>query len=112
MAIARGVAPAAICPESAGIRQCIDNVFAWGFTPFVPGDLFKMALVAFTVPAAWSALLALHRWRHGGSAHGEGEALTATEEAEMVRDGDAGAAGVVIDTEKAPATSEWAAAKA
>ena len=63
MAIAKNVSPSAICPESGGAQKCLANIFAWGFTPFIPGDLFKMAMVAITVPFAWSTLLKIHQWR-------------------------------------------------
>jgi len=65
MAIARNVSPSAICPESQGISNCLNNIFNWGMVPFLPGECFKMALILCTVPFAWSILTALHKWRQG-----------------------------------------------
>jgi biotin transporter BioY len=91
MAIAKGVSPSAICPESGGIRQCIDNVFAWGFTPFVPGDLFKMALVTITVPFAWGVIMKYHQWRTGD----EGVTLASAPVSERDEIESAAAVGIV-----------------
>ena len=87
MAIAKGVSPAAICPDAQGASKCLYNIFNWGMVPFLPGEAFKMALLLVTVPGAWALLLALYRWRTGMAPvpeAGEAEAEGAEEEEEEV----------------------------
>lgn len=64
MAIRRGVSPSAICPSDKGAGSCLNNIFNWGMVPFIPGEIFKMALVLVTLPLAWQATLAVARWRN------------------------------------------------
>ena len=33
-----------------------DKVLPWGLTPFIPGDLIKVALAALAVPLAWAGI--------------------------------------------------------
>jgi biotin transport system substrate-specific component len=80
LAIKSNVAPHAICPTDAG--TCLKNVFTWGFTPFIPGDLFKMLLVGLAGPLCHEATRRVHRWRTGyarpgGLDEAEAEAETA-----------------------------------
>jgi hypothetical protein len=63
LAIGRGVSPSAICPASAGAGPCLNNILNWGLVPFIPGEVFKMALVMVTLPLAWQITLWVARWR-------------------------------------------------
>ena len=67
MAIAKGVSPSAICPAAAGASTCLKNIFNWGLVPFIPGELFKMALILVVTPTAWALLLKFHGWRLGAA---------------------------------------------
>ncbi len=80
LAIKANVTPQAICPGDAG--TCLKNIFTWGFTPFIPGDLFKMLLVALCVPLCHEATLRVHRWRSGYERAGALDELEAASAAE------------------------------
>jgi len=80
LAIKANVSPSAICPSDAGM--CLKNIFSWGFTPFIPGDLFKMLLVGLCVPLCHEAALRVHRWRSGYERPGALDELEAASAAE------------------------------
>ena len=69
LAISTGKPVSALCPSASpsGVSACLSLIFQALFVPYIPGDLFKMALVVATVPLAWMAVTAWHRWRHADS---------------------------------------------
>ena len=97
LAIKSNVSPHAICPSDAA--TCLKNVFMWGFTPFVPGDLLKMLLVGLAVPLCHELALRVHRYRTryerpGALDEAEAEEAEAAAEAEEAPDALAAAAVV------------------
>lgn len=67
LAIKAGKSPSSICPASGGAAACLSNLANWGLVPFLPGEVFKCALVLVTVPALWALMLCWVRWARGGA---------------------------------------------
>lgn len=81
-----GTPLATYCPDAG---TCLSKVFTTGLVPFIPGEVFKMALLLVTVPAAWAALLRLHAWRKGRAEGGALGALWEDDEGGLCAEGGA-----------------------